>query len=183
MTAGNSRNASNSRNESNNRTAVIAGTPAKACTLAKVVKPLTAWMEANYSMDTINIKDDSSSSRDNQNIRDVNCSRTVRISRKKKQKTCSSNVSNIRTAAVAETHNSNIATVGWITAETEMPEQYGRHEVFMSFHGKSRKGVKLPFLSDTFKILLEHFKDPRHLVQLLVIRILIANAAMKFIAL
>jgi hypothetical protein len=60
-----------------------------------------------YRMDSINIRN--YSSRDNKNIRDVNCSRTVRISRKsatvKKQKTCSSNVSNIRTAAVAETHN------------------------------------------------------------------------------
>jgi hypothetical protein len=53
MTDRNSWNASNSRIESNNMTAVIAGTPAKACTLAKVVKPLTAWMEveAINSMD------------------------------------------------------------------------------------------------------------------------------------
>ncbi len=58
------RNASNSRNESNNRAVNTEGTPAKAGKFAKVAKPATACGEANYSRDTINIRDDSSS-RDN----------------------------------------------------------------------------------------------------------------------
>jgi hypothetical protein len=55
-----------------NRTANTEGT------LAKVVKPATAWKGTNYSSDTVNIKDDSSS-KDNRNIMDVNSSRTARI--------------------------------------------------------------------------------------------------------
>jgi hypothetical protein len=75
MTTHNSRNASNSMNESNNRTANTVGTPAKVGMLAKVVKPATACREANYSRDTVNIRDDGSS-RDIRNIMDVNSSRS-----------------------------------------------------------------------------------------------------------
>jgi hypothetical protein len=56
MTAHNSSNASNSRNESNNRTANRVWTPSKAGMLAKTVKPVTAWREANSSRDNGNIK-------------------------------------------------------------------------------------------------------------------------------
>jgi hypothetical protein len=52
-------------------------------TLAKVVKPVTACREANYSRDSITIRDDSSSMDSiSRNIVDVNRSRTARISRK-----------------------------------------------------------------------------------------------------
>jgi hypothetical protein len=71
-------NASNSRNESNNRTINTVGVPAKAGMLAKVVKPATACREANYSRDTIDIREDSRS-RDNRHIMNVNSRRTARI--------------------------------------------------------------------------------------------------------
>jgi hypothetical protein len=51
--------------------------PTKAGTLAKVVKPATACRKANYSRDTNYIRNDSN--------RDVNSSRTARISRKQQQ--------------------------------------------------------------------------------------------------
>jgi hypothetical protein len=44
--------------------------------LAKLVKPATACREANYSRDTINIRDDSSSG-DNSNIMDANSSKAA----------------------------------------------------------------------------------------------------------
>jgi hypothetical protein len=44
---------SNSKNDGSNRSANTVGTPAKAGTLAKVVKPATACRKANYSRDTI----------------------------------------------------------------------------------------------------------------------------------
>ncbi len=65
------RNASNRRNECNNRAVNTEGTPAKAGKFAKVAKPATACGEANYSRDTINIREDSSN-RDNRNILDIN---------------------------------------------------------------------------------------------------------------
>jgi hypothetical protein len=55
VTACNSRKASNSRNESNNRTANTVWTPLKAGMLAKKVKLVTAWREANSSRDNRNI--------------------------------------------------------------------------------------------------------------------------------
>jgi hypothetical protein len=45
---------------------------------AKIGKPAAACREANYSRDTIIIRDDSSS-RDSMNIIDVNSSKTARI--------------------------------------------------------------------------------------------------------
>jgi 5,10-methylenetetrahydrofolate reductase len=68
MTAHNSRKASNSRNESNCRTPNTVGTPTTAGMLAKVMKPATASREDNNNMDTINIRDGSSSSREASNI-------------------------------------------------------------------------------------------------------------------
>jgi hypothetical protein len=59
MTVHNSTNASNRWKDSNNRTANTLWTPAKAGMLAKVVKP--ACRVANYSRDTVKIRDDSSS--------------------------------------------------------------------------------------------------------------------------
>ncbi len=56
----NCRNASNISKESNNRTKNTVGTPEKFGRLAKVLKPATASREANYSRDTVNIRDDSS---------------------------------------------------------------------------------------------------------------------------
>jgi hypothetical protein len=50
MTAHNSRNQSRNRNESKNKTANTVGTPGKAWTLAKVVKPATACREANHKV-------------------------------------------------------------------------------------------------------------------------------------
>jgi hypothetical protein len=50
---------------------------AKAGMLAKVVKLATACRQANYSRDTVKIKDDSSS-RDSRNIMDVISNRTSR---------------------------------------------------------------------------------------------------------
>jgi hypothetical protein len=60
----NSRNASDSRNESNNRTANTVRTLTTAGILAKEVKPATACRETNNNMNTINIRDNSSSSRE-----------------------------------------------------------------------------------------------------------------------
>jgi hypothetical protein len=57
MTVHNSRKARNSRNDSNNRTANTVWTPVKARMLAKVVKPAAACREANYSRDTVKIRD------------------------------------------------------------------------------------------------------------------------------
>ncbi len=59
-----SRNASNSRNENNNRTANTVGTLTTTRILAKEVKPATPCREANSNMDTIDIRDNSSSSRE-----------------------------------------------------------------------------------------------------------------------
>ncbi len=58
------------RNESNNRTMNTVGLSAKAGMLVKVVKPETAYREANDSRDPINTMDDM----------DANRSRTTRIS-------------------------------------------------------------------------------------------------------
>jgi hypothetical protein len=164
MNARNSRKASNSKNESNNRTANAVGMPAKAGTLTKLVKPVTACREANYSRDTIKSEMTGTAG----TIRTSWMSTATGPSESVgKPATCSSNVSNIRTAAAAGTLNWNIVTVGWTpaetiglsetktaegrpaiagmpategtlttvllsavtpTAETEMPEQYGRHE-------------------------------------------------------
>jgi hypothetical protein len=65
MTAYSSRKANNSRNKRNYSTANTVWTPAKAGMLAKVAKPVIACREANCSRDTVKIRDDSSSSRDN----------------------------------------------------------------------------------------------------------------------
>jgi hypothetical protein len=59
MTTHNNRNASNSKNKSNNRTANTVWPPAYAGMLAKAVRPATAFREANYSRDTVKIRDDS----------------------------------------------------------------------------------------------------------------------------
>jgi hypothetical protein len=81
MTARNIRNASNSRNESNNRTPRHSRDARKSKKAGKSSEAMNSMQGGQlYSMDTINIKD--YSSRDKKNIRDVNCSRTVRISRK-----------------------------------------------------------------------------------------------------
>jgi hypothetical protein len=80
MNAHHSRNVSNSRNESNNRTTKTLWMPVKAGMLAKVVK--AACREANYSKDTVKIRDDSSST-DNRNIMDVISSRTTRTGSRK----------------------------------------------------------------------------------------------------
>ncbi len=58
------------RNESNNRTMNTVGLSAKAGMLVKVVKPETAYREANHSRDPINTRVDM----------DVNRSRATRIS-------------------------------------------------------------------------------------------------------
>ncbi len=76
--------AHNSRNASNNRKANTVWEPAKAGMLAIVVKPVTACRAANYSRDTINTRDDSSS-RDNRNITDINSNRTARNRQKESQ--------------------------------------------------------------------------------------------------
>jgi hypothetical protein len=74
--ASNIKIAHNSRHESNNRTADTIYTPAKPGMLAKVVNPPAACREANYSRDTVQIRDDSSR-RDNRNIMDVISSRPL----------------------------------------------------------------------------------------------------------
>jgi hypothetical protein len=61
-----SMNANKSWIESNNRTTNRVGMPEKAGRHAKVVKPATAFRKANYTRDTINIKENRRS-RDHQN--------------------------------------------------------------------------------------------------------------------
>ncbi len=53
-------NEQNNWNESSNRNANPVGTPSKAGTLARVVKPVKACRNANYSRDTIYIRNNSS---------------------------------------------------------------------------------------------------------------------------
>jgi hypothetical protein len=61
--------------------------------LAKVVRLATAFREANYSRDTVKIRDDSIS-RDNRNIMDVISSRTARTVTVEKTATFSRDTSN-----------------------------------------------------------------------------------------
>jgi hypothetical protein len=60
--------------ESKNRTSKTVGTPPKAGILAEVVKPTTACRVANYSGDTIQIRDDRRR-RDSGHIINVNSSK------------------------------------------------------------------------------------------------------------
>jgi hypothetical protein len=66
-------------NESNNRITNTVWTPSTAGMLSKVGKPATACSEANYSRDTINIRSEACSSRENRHIMDVNSSKATRI--------------------------------------------------------------------------------------------------------
>jgi hypothetical protein len=67
LTIYNSRNTNNSRNESKIGAPNAVGAPTKARILAKLVRPATTCKEADNSMDTINIRDDSSTSREASN--------------------------------------------------------------------------------------------------------------------
>jgi C4-type Zn-finger protein len=85
--------------------------------LAKIVKPATACREANYSRDTIDIREDSRS-RDNRHIMNVNSRRTARIRQYESQQH-----SVEMPATAAELTTLTLATVWWTAAETILASQ------------------------------------------------------------
>ncbi len=88
---GNSNDDSNSITAHNSRSALkrqqdhqYNRTPEKSGMRTKVVQPATACRKADYSRDTINIRDNSSR-RDKRNIVDINSSKVARIRLKESQ--------------------------------------------------------------------------------------------------